>query len=206
MAVERSAFIVVDEFERRLCEYAGAPHCITTDSCTNALHLCFQRLWRRKEPTFEPEGVYIPNFTYVGVAQAARNAGLMVEFTPQSWIGEYQIIGTPIVDAARWLRRGMYRPKTWTCLSFQATKHLPIGRGGAILCDDEEDAAWFRRARFDGRDCHTDIMDQSDFQWGIHCYMTPPDAARGLWLMNGLKDNNDPLPGVYPDLSKVRFG
>ena len=156
---------------------------------------------RERPITFEPEGIYLPNFTYVGVAQAARNAGFMVEFTPQAWIGEYQILGIPIVDAARWLRRGMYRPGAWTCLSFQATKHLPIGRGGAILCANEDDADWFRKARFDGRDQYTDIMEQRDFQFGIHAYMPPDAAARGLWLMGGLKDHNDPLPGIYPDLS-----
>ena len=199
----REAWLVVEEFEAQLCRYTGAPYCVAVDSCSNALQLCFQRLQR--DLSWEPEGIYLPNFTYVGVAQAAKRAGFMVEFTPQSWIGEYQILGTPIVDAARWLRRGMYKPGTWTCLSFQITKHLPIGRGGAILCDNAEDAEWFRRARYDGRDGSKPIMEQSSFQWGMHCYLDPQSAARGLWLMMSLADENAPLPGVYPDLSKVNF-
>jgi dTDP-4-amino-4,6-dideoxygalactose transaminase len=129
----------------------------------------------------------------------------MVKFTPQAWLGEYQILGTPIVDAARWLRRGMHQPGTWTCLSFHATKHLPIGRGGAILCDDRGDAEWFRRARYDGRDQTKPIMEQTEFQFGVQCYMEPAAAARGLLLMTALKDENDPIPGVFPDLSKVLF-
>lgn len=203
--MDRRAFHVVDEFELRMADYCEAPFCVSTDSCTNALYLCFVLLFRGKGGQFEPEGIYLPNFTYVGVAQAARNAGFLVEFTPQSWLGEYRILGTPIVDAARWLRRDMYRSGTWTCLSFQATKHLPIGRGGAILCDSKEDADWFRRARFDGRDQLTSIFDQQEFGFGAHCYLTPPDAARGLWLLSNLPDYNEPLPGVYPDLSKARF-
>ncbi len=197
----RRAWRVVERFEEALCEYTAAPFCVAVDSCTNALHLCFRRI----HPTLEVEGIYLPNFTYVGVAQAARNAGFMIEFTNHAWIGEYRILGTNIVDAARWLRRGMYQPGTWTCLSFHATKHLPIGRGGAILCDNAEDAEWFRRARYDGRDQTKPLMEQTEFQFGIHCYMPPEAAARGLLLMSALKDENEPLPGIYPDLAKVRF-
>jgi dTDP-4-amino-4,6-dideoxygalactose transaminase len=197
------AWRVVEEFERAIAEYAGAPHAVAVDSCTNALYLCFKRLSRWA--SFEPEGLTLPKYTYVGVAQAARNVGFMVDFDDVEWTGEYSVPGTPIVDAARWLRRGMYKPETWTCLSFQASKHLPIGRGGAILCDDEEDAMWFRRARHDGRAPGEDIFKMTEFQFGIHCYMPPPDAARGLWLMASLPDDNAPLPGTYPDLSKVRF-
>lgn len=205
MAVDRSAFHVVDLFERKVAEYCGAPFCVTVDSCTNALYLCFEWLQRKKEPTFEPEGIELPKFTYVGVAQAARRALLLVDFVDQPWVGDYQIRGTPIVDSARWLRRGMHAAGRWTCLSFQATKHLPIGRGGAILCDEEEDAEWFRRARFDGRDQNTGLFDQEEFGFGIHAYMPPDAAARGLWLMQGLKDYNEPIPGNYPDLSKKRW-
>lgn len=204
MAIDRSAWLVVDAFEAKLAEYCGAPFAITTDSCTNALYLCFQRLMRRMD-LLEPEGLELPRFTYVGVPRAAMNAGFMVDFIDQPWVGEYQINGTPIVDAARWLRRGMHVTGRWACLSFQASKHLPIGRGGAILCDNEEDARWFRRARLDGRDQNRNIMNQTEFQWGFHCYLTPDAAARGLWLMSALKDHNEPLPGLYPDLSLVRF-
>jgi dTDP-4-amino-4,6-dideoxygalactose transaminase len=206
VAVDRGAFHVVDQFEQKLAEYCGAPFCITIDSCTNALYLCFVRLYARLGGLYDfSPTAQVPKHTYVGVIQAARNAMYMVEYVDKEWSGEYGIGKTPIIDAARWLRRGMYRAGSLTCLSFQATKHLPIGRGGAILCDGPNDADWFRRARFDGRDQFTDIMEQKEFQFGIHAYMPPDAAARGLWLMNGLKDHNDPLPGVYPDLSMVKF-
>jgi dTDP-4-amino-4,6-dideoxygalactose transaminase len=191
----------VDEFEKALADYCGAPYAIAVDSCTNALALCFMRM----HPLIEREGIYLPKYTYVGVVQAARNAGFMVDFHDQEWDGEYMIAGTGIVDAARWLRANMYQAGTLTCLSFQATKHLPIGRGGAILCDDEDEAKWFKRARFDGRDQHSDVFEQQGFGWGLHCYMTPPEAARGLWLLQSLPKDNKPLPGIYPDLSKKEW-
>lgn len=205
MAVDpRAAWRVVEAFEAALSEYTGAPHVVATDSCTNALHLCFKRLFQRTD-LFDAEGIQLPTHTYVGVPQAARRAGFMVEFVEQPWVGEYRIKNTPIVDAARWLRRDMHAPGAWICLSFHFTKHLPIGRGGAILCDNAGDAEWFRRARYDGRDQTKPIMEQAEFQFGIHAYMTPELAARGLLLMTNLPDHNDPLPGVYPDLSKVKF-
>jgi dTDP-4-amino-4,6-dideoxygalactose transaminase len=200
MTDPRSAWRVVEEFEAALCAYTGAPFCVATDSCTNALYLCFVRLHTPYSVPF----VDLPKRTYVGVARAWLNAGGSLRWSDEEWIGEYMIADT-IVDAARWLRRGMYQPETWTCLSFHATKHLPIGRGGAILCDHADDAEWFRRARYDGRDQVKPIMEQTEFQWGIHAYMPPEAASRGLLLMSGLKDYNDPLPGIYPDLSKVKF-
>lgn len=199
----RAAWEVVERFERAIAEYAAAPYAVAIDSCTNALYLCFRRRWMT-----EASGhIRIPRFTYVGVVRAAINAGheVQVGFDADGWVGEYEIHPLRIVDAARWLRRGMYREQTLTCLSFHAFKHLPIGRGGAILCDDEDDAEWFRRAAYDGRDRTKPIMEQTEFQFGIHCYMPPESAARGLLLMTNLKDENEPLPGLYPDLSKVSF-
>jgi dTDP-4-amino-4,6-dideoxygalactose transaminase len=207
---QHRAWEVVERFERALCEYTGAKYAVATDSATNALFLCFKRriakwqggtAYHLSAARLPPAP--LPRRTYVGVARAALNAGLGIEWTDEEWIGEYSI--GRIVDAARWLRRDMYGAGTWTCLSFHAFKHLPIGRGGAILCDDEDDAEWFRRARYDGRDQTKPIMEQESFQFGIHCYLEPEKAARGLLLMNNLADVNEPLPGTYPDLSKVTF-
>lgn len=197
----RAQWRVVERFEEALCEYTGAPYAVAVDSCTNALRLCF----RLVSPGIVE--IEIPKYTYVGVVQAARNLGhlMKVKIVDQEWVGEYQIHPTKIVDAARWLRRGMYKPGTMTCLSFQASKHLPIGRGGAILVDDENFARWLRRARYDGRDPERPLMEQTEFQWGMHAYMPPDSAARGLWLMATLPDHNEPLPGEYPDLSKVKW-
>jgi hypothetical protein len=106
-----------------------------------------------------------------------------------------------IIDAARRFTSGMYVPSSLMCLSFQATKHLPIGRGGAILCE-EEDAKWLRKARFDGRDQDTSLYEQEHFPEGWHMYLPPDAAARGLWLMGGIAKDNPDQKALYPDLSE----
>jgi dTDP-4-amino-4,6-dideoxygalactose transaminase len=40
----RNAFGVVDEFERRVAEYAGSKYAVAVDCCTSALFLCFKFL------------------------------------------------------------------------------------------------------------------------------------------------------------------
>lgn len=200
----RAAWRVVERFEEAICEYTGATHCVAVDSCTNALYLCFVRAYRGGLPVME-----LPSRTYVGVPRAAMRAGWKVRFYESDWInnGEYGISvpGAFIVDSARFFAGGMCSPTEWRCVSFHATKHLPIGRGGAILCDRKGDAEWFRRARYDGRDQTRPILEQEEFQWGMQCYLEPEKAARGLMLLQGLPDHNEPLPATYPDLRKVKF-
>ena len=200
----RDAFRVVEQFEDALAEYCGAPYAVTTDSCTNALLIALQ-LWAPVDIELS-----IPAHTYVGVVQAARKReqfGVKIKLTDERWVGEYRIAPTNVWDSAKWFRRGMYRPGTLTCVSFQAAKHLPIGRGGAILCDSEHAAEWLRRARFDGREPGLPIAKQQRFGWGIHAYMTPPDAARGLWLLSWMRGENQPIGSWedYPDLRSKEF-
>jgi hypothetical protein len=37
---------------------------------------------------------------------------------------------------------------------------------------------------------------------GWNMYMTPPDAAEGLWLMSSMPKNNDDAIEDYPDLRR----
>lgn len=212
-------FDVVRQFEDALAEYTGAPHVVTVDSCTNAIFLSL--LWTRMvtalgQRALEDAGmkplrlapvVGLPSRTYVGVAQSAHNAGFAIYWRDEPWRGWYRIEGTSIWDSARRFTSGMYKGLpggALCCVSFQIAKHLPIGRGGAILTDSAETAAWLRRARFDGR---TPGDNSAPIQVpGYHMYMTPPDAARGLWLLSWLPRENDDLPNDdYPDLSLI-FG
>lgn len=204
MVVDRSAFHVVDEFERRLADYTGAPYCVTTDSCTNAIRIALEL-----SPPTDAE-LEIPAHTYVGVVQAARKLehfGVKIKLTDEKWVGEYRIGPTNVWDCAKWLRRGMYRTGALMCLSFQAAKQIPIGRGGAILCDDPVLLGWLRKARFDGRDQEASVQDQKRFGWGIHAYMPPPDAARGLWLLSWLRGSQPPIGSWedYPDLREKEW-
>jgi dTDP-4-amino-4,6-dideoxygalactose transaminase len=190
----RRAYRVVDDFEFELADYTGAPYAVTVDSCTNALLLCFTRF---------AEHVILPARTYVGVLQAARNAGCTVEWDYAVWKDWYRVWPTSIIDSARYIHRGMYRAGTLTCLSFHAAKQLPLGRGGAILTDDEQAAEWLRAARMDGRPPGAPI-EKTQFP-GFHCPLPPDTAARGLWILSRWNDTGyspPPLPDEeYPDLS-----
>jgi dTDP-4-amino-4,6-dideoxygalactose transaminase len=187
-------YAVIEQFERRLAELTGAPHVVAVDTCTAAIFLCCVRL-RVGEVT-------LPARTYPSVPCAVIHAGGRVRFVEEAWQGEYQLRPYPLWDSALRLRRGMYRPGHFQCLSFQYRKRLAIGRGGAILTDDAEAAAWLRLARFNGREAEPVGRGRIHFA-GWHLFMEPERAARGLTLMTWLRGDEPDLVAEYPDLSQV---
>ena len=196
-------FQVVRDFERAVCDYTGAPYCVTTNSCTMALLLAVK--WYREQARDDAEVITIPSRTYVGVPMSIINAGAEVAFREEEWLGMYQLSPLPVFDSARWFSGGMYYPGQMQCVSFHATKTLGDTQGGAILHDNAEADRWFRRMRFDGRtegvppnkDCFTEI--------GYHCYMSPDVAARLLHKLSVLPKHSKPLPNDdYPDLSMFK--
>ncbi len=200
----KHAWAIVRDFERVIASYTGAPYAVAVDSCTNALLLAVSYHIIEKNAC---RTVEIPKFTYVGVPMSIRNAGAAVRFRDESWIGQYQLKPYPIYDAARHFTSGMYIPGTMMCLSFHWTKHLPIGHGGAILCDDKNTVAWLKRARYDGRTEGVSPKSDNFTHRGWHVVMSPVSAAQGLLLMAGINEHNDPLPwgegtnSDYADLS-----
>lgn len=190
---------ITKDFERALCEYTGAKHAVAVTSCTAALFLALQ-YWRRDmvdAPTVE-----IPKFTYNSVPMQAIQAGFTIRFTDENWRGEYQIAPTNVWDSARRFTSGMYRPGAFQCVSFHTSKILGDTQGGAILHDDDDADAWFRRARFDGRTEGVAPKDDK-FIMGWHCYLSPDVAARLMWKLSVLPRENADLPrSDYADLSK----
>ena len=195
---------VVDEFEKTIAEYAGAKYGVAVDSCCNALLLSCQ--YYRLTYGGSPLTLSIPKFTYPGVACAIINSGNKVEFDDRRWKGIYNLGNRKIWDGALRSRRGMYHGGLH-CLSFHIKKHLPIGRGGMILCGDKWQYEWLKKARFDGRAQVPLNKDKIQFV-GWNCYMTPGQAARGLMLFETIKDKD--LPDIdaktqgYPDLSLIK--
>jgi len=204
----KHAWAIVKDFERVIASYTGAPYAVAVDSCTNALLLAVAYFSREKR---NQGFVEIPKFTYVGVPMSVRNAGATVRFRDEYWNGKYQLKPYPIYDAARHFTSGMYIPGSLMCLSFHWTKHLPIGHGGAILCDDEETVSWLKRARYDGRTEGVAPKSDNFTQIGWHVVMSPVSAAQGLLLMSDMKEHNEPLPwgpntsSDYPDLSQFEI-
>lgn len=174
----------------------------------------------RMQALFPP--IEIPKRTYVSVPQAIIHAGGRPVFRDEDWIGWYRLKPLPVMDSARRFTSGMFQlgiptchAKDWKllpdgslqsglmqCVSFHASKTLGIEQGGAILHDNPEADAWFRRARFDGRTEGVAPKDDHFDMVGWHCYMNPSTAAQGILRLHSLPRHNEPLPNdPYPDLS-----
>jgi dTDP-4-amino-4,6-dideoxygalactose transaminase len=104
------------------------------------------------------------------------------------------------------MMRDMYIKDSYMTLSFHVKKHLPIGKGGAILCDNKEDYEWFRKARYEGRTDGLSYHDDDIEFCGWNMYMTPTQAIWGMQLMANLKDNNPDLieDPPYRDLTTFK--
>ena len=192
------SFNKIFEFEQALAKFTGAPYAIMTDCCTHALELCF-RYYKVKECRFTP-------YTYLSIPMLMHklNIGFMYSNEKeQTWVGEYQFLGTRIWDSARRLEKNMYREGDVQCLSFGHTKPLNIGHGGAILLDDVEDYDRIREMRYDGRDLNVlPWQDQLVFKVGYHYRPTIEDAEVGLNLLTKY-ESTAPVFVEYPDCRKI---
>jgi dTDP-4-amino-4,6-dideoxygalactose transaminase len=215
---------VVKDFEAALCDYTGAPYAVTVTSCTMALLLAVA--WHLRSPFGFVRGphdeklISIPKRTYVSVPMSIIHAGGRPVFRDEEWLGAYQLKPLPVWDSARYFTSGLYRGEMagsspffrmtrdcagqFVCVSFHASKILGDTQGGAILHDNPEADAWFRRMRFDGRTEGVAPKDDHFREVGYHCYLSPDVAARLLLKLSVLPRHNEPLPNdPYPDLSKV---
>ena len=196
---------ITAEFEAELCRYTGAPYAVALDNGSNALFLALMY------DGVKGERIYIPARTYPSVPCEIIHAGGLVRFIPSAGPtlrGAYPLMGSRVWDSALHFTCDMYLRETFMCLSFTGPyKHLKLGKGGAILTDDEEAYKWFKRARFSGRRECSYYHDQFDML-GWNFYMMPEIAARGLLLMSqfygadGYPVPNKDLELPYPDLSK----
>ena len=186
---------VVASFEKELAEYAGSSYAVAVESCSAAILLACAYM--------KVEEVTIPCRTYPSIPCSIIHAGGKVKFEDIKWTGVYQLKPYPIWDGAKRFRRGMYIQDSLHCLSFHAKKHLPLGRGGAILTNDENAVEWLKMARFDGRhECSLSEDTYGMIGWNV--YMTPEQAARGRLLLMMAQDDYPDLieDPPYQDLSK----
>ena len=192
---------VVEDFERAVAEYTGAPYVVSVNSCTNALLLALA--WHKKiDPTLT--SVTCPKRTYVGVPMSIVHAGLKIKFTDEQWWGFYRLLPTPVFDRARAFSRKMYQPGFghMVCTSHHWSKILGVQQGGCILHEDPAADEWLRRMRFDGRTIGLHPANDPITEIGWHCYLSPEVAAEGIMRLSLLPDHNAALPpSDYPDLS-----
>ena len=191
---------IVEMFEEKLAKFAGSKYAVTTDCCSNALFLCLK--YRDFTGT-----ISVPRQTYASVPMQILHSGALIEFRDESWSGIYELTPVNIFDGAARFSPGMYMGNdSLQVLSFQIKKRLPIGKGGAILTDSADAYRWLKLASYDGRDLKTAYDSENHIsQMGWHYYMTPEDAARGIWLMDQLQADLPDVMGFdhYPDLSTM---
>ena len=187
-------FEKITEFEQALAKLTGAPYVIMTDCCTHAVELClrFDRVRRCS----------LPAHTYLSIPMTLHKLDIEFDYTDREWVGEYQLTGTRIWDSARLLKQGMYRPGMVQCISFGYEKPLSIGRGGAVLTDDEDLFTILHQQRYDGRDLSISPWEkQKIFYIGYHYKPTIEEAIKGLELLPTV--DQEPKYKQYPDLREI---
>ena len=92
------------------------------------------------------------------------------------------------------------------CISFQYQKHLSLGRGGVILCDDKKDAVILKKMSYDGRIPLTPWRNQDIEVYGYHYYMTPETAQLGLDKFDEAVKSEPKKWKIsdWPDLTKMK--
>ncbi|WP_269623835.1 DegT/DnrJ/EryC1/StrS family aminotransferase [Prochlorococcus marinus] len=190
-------FKVVEDFEKAIADFYNAPYAIATDSCTHSIELCL-RLKQVKNIT-------IPNRTYLSIAFLPAKLNLKWSWDNAEWLNYYYLGNTNIIDAAVYWKKGGYIENTFMCLSFQFQKHLSLGRGGMILCDNPESHRSLKKMSYDGRSPGIPWREQKIDTIGYHYYMTPETASLGLNKLNEAKQKH-PRQWAWeewPDLSKL---
>jgi len=191
---------VTEDFESSLASYTGARFVVATDCCSNALFLCL------KYVGIKGQTITIPNHTYMSVPCQIIHAGGKVKFRKSLKFlsGAYKLSPTPVWDSALRFTKNMYKKGQYMCLSFSGPKKiLKLGKGGAILTDDEKAYEWFKRARYHGRNPVSHVSDNFDML-GWNMYMPPDIAAKGLLLMGGMERNKN-VKQEYQNLSKFKI-
>ena len=186
------------EFETALAQFTGAPRVVMTDCCTHAIELCM-RYDRVEFCAFTP-------YTYLSIPMLMHKLDIQYTYEvgdPAQWVGEYRFRKTRIWDSARRLEHNMYRPGQIQCVSFGHGKPLPIGRGGAILLDDDSAYQALLAMRYDGRDLSVSPwVSQQQFRVGYHYKPTIEEAERGLELLSQYQ-SQPPCEVVYPDCRQI---
>ena len=175
-------FDQIDLFEKEIAKFYNAPRAVAVDCCTHAIELCL--IYKNIL------AATCPSRTYISIPFTFEKLKIKWSFENYNWNDYYFLGNTNIVDAAVYWKRNGYIPNTLMCLSFQFKKHLSLGRGGAILCN-EEDYLELKKLSYDGRIPNLPWAEQDIETIGYHYYMTPETASLGL---SKLQDAIDSTP------------
>jgi dTDP-4-amino-4,6-dideoxygalactose transaminase len=193
------SFEVNEKFEKKIAKFFGSKYAILTDSCTHALETVLIYLKIKK--------ILVPKNTYISIAFLAKKLGINLQWSEKKWKDYYYIDEKKkVIDAAVYWKKKGYIKNSYMCLSFQFQKHINIGRGGIILLDKKKDYYNLKTLCFDGRKRGTNWRDQDIATYGLHYYMTPEMAQKGLKIFEK-KKNMKPKKWTYedyPDISRMK--
>jgi dTDP-4-amino-4,6-dideoxygalactose transaminase len=196
-------FNVITEFENEVAKFFGAPYAVAVDCCTHGVELSIRL--QMKKGIHIPK-IYSPKRTYISIPFLANKLGLELEWKDEDWVDMYYVF-PKVIDAAVLWKKDSYISGTFMSLSFQYQKHLSLGRGGMILCDNEADAKMLKKMSYDGRLPNIPWREQDIETMGYHYYMTPETAQRGL---DKLKEAIETTPRQWvvtdwPDLTQMKI-
>jgi len=191
------SFEVIKEFENEIASFFGAPYAVAVDCCTHGIELCL----RYKNV----DKIIVPTQTYISIPLLSKKLNIELEWKEEDWLDYYYLGGTNIIDAAVLWKKDSYIPNTFMCVSFQFRKHLALGRGGVILCDNLEDYKKLKKMSYDGREPDIPWASQNISTVGYHYYMTPETAKLGLEKLPAAKESTPRQWTLddWPDLRKM---
>ena len=201
-------------FEQKIAKYTGFKYAVCVDCCTNGIIIALEMLNRLNEVD-KCEILQIPSQTYMSIPMTLKIHGWNIQLVDIKWEKSYRIGNTCVFDAATDFKKDLIydfpEKNSIVCVSFQQKKRLSLGRGGAILLDDEYKYKLLKRMVHDGRNSHITQFSEvninpEDIILGYHCYLEPDKAAKGILKLN------QPLPEYkihtykeYPDLKKLNI-
>ena len=195
-------------FEMKLSKFTGAPYVVLTDSASNAIFLLLKFLKFFNKVNLTDNTIEIPKNTYISVPQSIIHAGFKVKFNNNKWLYQYELKPLNIIDAAVNFDKNIYKSGYYMILSFQQKKALNIGKGGAILLDNEEEYEILKRMTWDGRDASVPVQYDDRIlppEISYHMNFTPDMAVKGLLLLNQITDKriqeHKKSYKDYPDIS-----
>jgi len=188
----------IAEFEQSVAEFYNAPYAVSTDCCTHAIELSLRLR--------NSNNVTCPTHTYLSIPMTFKKLGLSWEFKNEQWQEYYEIGNTNIIDGAVYWKQNGYISGKLICLSFQFRKHLNLGRGGMILCDNKDDYITLKKMSYDGRLPDVPWAEQDVDIMGYHYYMTPETAQLGLEKLPSCIEREAKQWSWqdYPNISKMK--
>lgn len=191
-------FNIIDQFEKKIADYFGAPYAVAVDCCTHGIELSLRYT--------KAESIEVPKRTYLSIPFLSNKLGIGLKWKDEDWKDFYYITDR-VIDAAVLWKMNSYTPNTLMSISFQFRKHLSLGRGGVILTDDKEAYLNLKKMSYDGRLPSIPWMEQNIDIVGYHYYMTPETAQLGLQKLQVACETEPKQWTVndWPDLTKMKI-